>query len=270
MARGLTASDEKEAKQLLTSVGYFRLKQYISADMLSEEQHFKSGVTFQNIVDRYDFDTEIRNVTFAMCQRVEVTIKATMSQTLSQLYTPVLPDAAFMNSEFAIAWKRNIQIARSQARQRQEPYVSHHWQYYHEFPIWVDLELSTFGALSHLFSWLQIEAQKEIAKNFGVQKKYIWSWLHVLTVVRNLCAHQARLLGNTKILKPRIPNRVRSDFPSDSYASIIFMASVILSKREFSTFIHQLSLITHEFEGRVEVCDLGLDTNWLQAAYNLI
>ena len=268
--QGLQITNRSQAVEALSTIGYFRLKNYLMPLMSGEPDSPQLQVSLERLIERYDLDTNIKALTFAMCQRIEIRIKAVMSSTLSLRYSPVLPDSAFFHLETASYWQKNLAQVRKQALEREEEFVSYYQDKYHEFPIWVNLELSTFGGVSRFYSWLMRDAQKAIAAEFGISNKYLWSWLRTLTLMRNLCAHQARLLGRTKILSTMIPKKFRCDFPSNSYAAVIFILSKLLTKREFSGYIYQLSLIIDRHADQTELTELGLTDAWQSHALGLI
>jgi abortive infection bacteriophage resistance protein len=75
------------------------------------------------------------------------------------------------------------------------PFVQHHIQNYNsQFPVWVIIELFTFGMLSRFYADLHIKDQKILAKKlFRLNPKTFASWLHCCTDLRNNCAHHDRL-----------------------------------------------------------------------------
>lgn len=52
-------------------------------------------------------------------------------------------------------------------------------------------------------------SQKQVAREFGLpQYTYLESWIRCITVLRNCCAHHARIWNRRFALKPQLPNRL--------------------------------------------------------------
>ena len=65
-----------------------------------------------------------------------------------------------------------------------------------------------FGALSQLFSMLNVNDQSEIARRYGVNDwKVFASWLFSLSYLRNLVAHHSRVWNRNITSKPKLPKR---------------------------------------------------------------
>ena len=51
--------------------------------------------------------------------------------------------------------------------------------------------------------------KKQVAREFGLpQYTYLESWIRCITVLRNCCAHHARIWNRRFALKPQLPNRL--------------------------------------------------------------
>jgi len=73
--------------------------------------------------------------------------------------------------------------------------VRHHKNKYKgKFPLWVIIELFTFGMLSKFYSDMKRGDQKTLSKSmFNRSDTELRSWLFCLTYLRNACAHYSRL-----------------------------------------------------------------------------
>ncbi|MDR1937542.1 MAG: Abi family protein, partial [Tannerellaceae bacterium] len=61
-------------------------------------------------------------------------------------------------------------------------------------PSFITLEITSFGALSHLYNNLKSGTDKRaIAGTFGLPDVVFASWLHSFVYLRNVCAHHARI-----------------------------------------------------------------------------
>ena len=62
-----------------------------------------------------------------------------------------------------------------------------------EIPIWAAVEVCSFGTLTKLYSNLKKPYQQKIARVYSIKCDILDSYLHHLVVMRNCCAHHARL-----------------------------------------------------------------------------
>jgi abortive infection bacteriophage resistance protein len=94
-------------------------------------------------------------------------------------------------------------------KRSQEIFVKHHIKKYEGIlPVWVAVEVLSFGALSKLFSNMKIVDQNQIAmNNYRVPAVYLISWLKCLSYIRNICAHYGRLYNRPLTSKPRLDRR---------------------------------------------------------------
>ncbi|WP_125570494.1 Abi family protein [Lacticaseibacillus songhuajiangensis] len=260
--RGLIITDHHAAERILDEVGYFRFKGYRLPFYGKQNEKFKPGVRIEDIYRVYQFDADIRALTMSACQRVEVNFKSKMGMQLALKYGPVLPNTAFYFPDNAVKWGDNASVAHSQGSSRKEPFVDHYTNKYGEFPIWVELELASLGNASKLYSWLQRPCKTVIAKEYGVSYFYIENWIHIVTVIRNTCAHNSRLYGRRLPLNTRLPRKVRNQFNNSTYYSIVYIFFMMLPRDEFATFVHKLKCITDEYGTSVKPFRLGFTKDW--------
>ena len=104
------------------------------------------------------------------------------------------------------AYKNRLKLKR-----QQESYARHYTLTYNDpelMPSWAMLEELSLGELSHLFKGLAKDKDKKmIAGGFDLFAPLLESWLHTLTVIRNICAHHARLWNRQLGIKPAYPTQ---------------------------------------------------------------
>ena len=75
--RGLRFADEIYAQRQMEIIGYFRLRSYLQPLESDKNSHiFKPGSTFENALDLYYFDKELRSLLFTAIQSVEVGLRS--------------------------------------------------------------------------------------------------------------------------------------------------------------------------------------------------
>ena len=87
-------------------------------------------------------------------------------------------------------------------------------------PTWAIFEELTFGELSHFYKGIALDSDKKrIAQSFGLNFPLMESWLHALTIVRNVCAHHSRFWNRELGVKPAIP-KAKKDMVWATYLNI--------------------------------------------------
>lgn len=103
---------------------------------------------------------------------------------------------------------------------KNEAFVKHHnSKYSGVLPVWAMVETLSFGAVSRLFSSLNISLQKQICEEYynGLRHSTIANWFEGLVVLCNLCAHHARLVNRSIVFSPAFSSADNAYFESQGY-----------------------------------------------------
>ncbi|MFN7098036.1 MAG: Abi family protein, partial [Gammaproteobacteria bacterium] len=85
-----------------------------------------------------------------------------------------------------------------------EEFIKHYQAKYNGFPvlpIWILTETMSLGALSMFYKGMMNDDKALIAQELNIHYKCLSSWLHMLTYVRNICAHHSRLWNRELAIK---------------------------------------------------------------------
>jgi abortive infection bacteriophage resistance protein len=144
-------------------------------------------------------------------------------------------------------------------------FVKHNIYEYGELPIWVAVEIMSFGMLSKLYGNIKTPiVRKEIARYFGLSNwQRLKNWLEVLSYIRNACAHHQRLYNRTM---PVIVSLHKSSFPCqrDSIFAALLVIKEMLSvsdPKRFAEFINSLKTCLATSSNR-DVSSLGFPKEW--------
>lgn len=86
---GLQIDDIEYALTTLSRVGYYRLSGYgIGLYQSDNKELFRPDVTFQTIVDLYEFDSKFKNLLFFIIEQAEIDLRAKISNHLAIKYSP--------------------------------------------------------------------------------------------------------------------------------------------------------------------------------------
>ena len=204
-SRGLTFCDKSEAERFLSYTNYYRFTGYL-IPYESQRDSVLPGTTFEMVRLLYEFDRQLRSLVMEGISVIEIFTRTKIAVSLAERHGPFAhldPAIFYLQNEFK-NWQEHI---KKETLRSQETFVRHFKQKYDEWPnlpIWVVVELMTFGSVSQLFKILTRKEQKNIARRFPLSTPVLESWLHVLSYVRNLCAHHSRFWNREISIAPEI------------------------------------------------------------------
>lgn len=231
-----TQAERDTAMCYLGFVGGYRLKGYWFHLINHQTKQFPTGTTFQNIVDRFEFDRDLRGLTTAVIDRVEVAVRCAMSNYMSIKHSPHW----FLNTSLfrpTRDWKCGQLLSKIETevgRATAKKFIAHYFDKYEEPylpPSWAVSECVSFGLWSQTYRIFREPADKKaISMKFGVDQTDVFqSWLHAVSVTRNIAAHQGQLL---RIKLPITPSNYKSKnikFSDDkSFYSVVTVINYLL------------------------------------------
>lgn len=208
--RGMNVADRERAKNLLQHLNYYRLSGYWLPFEASHNPHqFQAGTDFDQIIDLYVFDRELRLLVLDAIERVEVSVRTQWAHHLATKYGPHahLDSSLFDDQQQYLRALCNLtgEIGRSR-----EAFIKHLIDTYDETtpPIWAIVEVVSFGQLSKLYANLKHrQDRKAIADTYNLDEKILASFLHQIITVRNTCAHHSRLWNRRFTMQLIIPDK---------------------------------------------------------------
>lgn len=85
ISRGLIVKDKTNAEIYFQQISYYRFSAY-TLPYQRVKDVFNTGVTFENILDTYLFDRELRLLIFDAIERIEIAIRTQIIYQLSHKY----------------------------------------------------------------------------------------------------------------------------------------------------------------------------------------
>jgi len=216
--RGMIFKDETQAHDRLKNINYYRLKGYWWDMQADPEQHtFQPDTCFESVIERYDFDRQLRQILFGGIEQIEIAVRTKMIYHLSIAYgglwylNEALFDATVRNYEGRnmTAHRKVIEDLQKEFDRSQEDFVKEHKRQYPEQPAeaWKILEVASMGTLSKLYKNLKITLPERsaISKEMGVNSPQVFSgWLETIAFIRNVIAHHSRLWSRKMVKRPSL------------------------------------------------------------------
>lgn len=167
-SRGLSIADDGKAKEFLLYNNYYRISGYSLT--LRRNDTFGKNASFQNIIDIYNFDHELRHIILQYIEMIEVRMKSVYAYEFTKAHGPVgyLDPAFFTN---VVKHGEIIHKADQQKIQRlpHEAYLKHFINdLQQQIPLWAYVDLLTISDISFLYSISEPEIKDSVARVFGL------------------------------------------------------------------------------------------------------
>lgn len=269
--RGLNISDVDKAKDFLYKNNYYRISGYSLT--LRKNDKFYEGVSFQNIIDIYDFDHEMRHVLLKYIEIIEVRVKSIYAYEFTKIYGPTgyLDHNNFDNDS---VYNDVMSKAEEQKEKRlpYEAYLKHFIEDLKEdVPFWAYVDLLTISNISFLYSISDEQLKTTVAQALGLYKQsslLLGKFMHSLTIIRNLCAHGGRLYNRLFEQKPNLSKYEKSFLiqkngvvdNSHLYGFILVMKR-LLKRKEFLEMKTEIQALTKKYPF-IEMKYYGFRNDW--------
>lgn len=197
-SKGLVVQRPNVAAKKIEAIGYERLRIYFLSRRDQPGKTFRTGTTYQDIIQLYDCDARLRALTFKAVGRFELAFRNVVSESLSSRFGshPYYERTAFKSAE---AHNQALsQVIRTFDGSKDDR-AKHYRQTYDPPalpPIWTLKEFLTFGGAARLYAALAGPLREDVARAFGVPRLPVFdNWVTCFVDLRNVCAHHDRLFN---------------------------------------------------------------------------
>lgn len=219
--RGLVIGDATTALLHFSDISYFRLASYWKTFEIDSASHeLVTGTSLHDVLSLYAFDRELRGVIFAAIQDIEIALRTRIIHHFSMAHGAFwfMNDVLFNDVKI---FQRCLSSLQNEVERSKEDFLLEHIKKYDlppMPPVWKTLEVASFGTLSKLYcNMADTSVKKSVSKSFGLpQYKYLESWIRSITVLRNCCAHHARIWNRRFPWKPQLPRELPLDWIDSS------------------------------------------------------
>lgn len=261
---GCVVSDEAFCEEILSQVSYYRLSAYFLPFRMADGK-YRSGTEFSRVYRFYELDRKLRSILFLTVEEIEVFLRAQFSYYHAHKYgSDGYTDAINFNSRHDHG-NFMARVAETLKNNDKVTFVQHHMNKYNgDFPIWVLMELFTFGMLSYFYADLTICDQKQLAKDmFGTVPKNIKSWLHCCTVLRNICAHYGRLYYRVFTAIPAGLPEVDKAAERKLFAAIMALRQLYPNIGKWNNeILPSIAALIEQYTEVIDLRHIGFPENW--------
>jgi len=286
-SRGLLIPNPAFSASKLSAISYYRLSGYAryftqAGDCL---HGFIPGTTFEQIFTLYSFDKELRLLILDAIESIEVAVRTAINNVMSTKYDPhwFLKKECFKESAIFTHKKLKIMIEKATGKRRdgekdkltQDIIFKSYYQKYHSPelpPCWMIAEAISLGTWSLMYQHLRNKSDRqEISINFKIPPKVLDSWLHCLTILRNLCAHHAIVWRRTYPVTPKIlykkhqkvatPKREDQDWHGLIYEQLAVLSYLLKSIDMDADWEGKLLVLLQKYQ-LIPIQEMGFPKNW--------
>ena len=256
----MVIDDHDYAIGILKKYGYYSLICGYKEPFKNKTTHnYIDGVRFEEIVQLYEFDSDLRDVFLRYLLLIEKRIKECLSDAFCSRYGEnhnTYLDAN--NYEYTTARNRTdinklIQKFYSLQNSNKYPYIIHSRQHHGNVPLWVLLKAVTFGSVSIMYKLQKQSLKAEIAKEYpALNERSLGSLLQLVSNCRNVCAHSERLYTfrtnesipimklHNKMNIPRVGNGNECEYGQKDLYAVVISLRYLLDDEDFKRFKKQL------------------------------
>lgn len=262
--KGFIVEDEVECKEFLLEVNYYRALAYLLPFKQIDGTYIK-GINFKRIEKMYKFDSEMRSLLFKTIEHIECYLRTQFSYYFTMKYGSLgyLDACNFYpkhNHENFM-----LKINEYLARNKNSLVVKHYNEKYDgKFPLWVVIEYCSISFISYFYADLKTQDKKYIARNlFNTSYECLRSWLVSLTLIRNRCAHYARLYYISFLFVPKQYNTLEFIFDDTLFSQIYLLKQLYPSKPKWENeFLTKLDKLIKEYKDDISFTHIGFPSNW--------
>lgn len=264
-SRNVSIDSPDECMSILARVNYYRFAAYFLPFKQSNGT-YREGTQFQQVYRIYEFDRKLRGILFSALEEVEIFIRAKLAYFHTHKYGAEgyrISDN-FSTLHDAVKFQENLD--REISSNKRSAFVKHHNEHYDgHFPVWVIVELFTFGMLSRFYGDLKTADQKQFARElYGTIPKNVNSWLRCCTDLRNICAHYGRLYYR---VFSATPAGVDAKEPAINrlWGAMLALKALYPDNVKWNTSVlSQVIALFEEYQDDIVLSHIGFPSDWAE------
>ena len=289
ISRGLLVNDYNSAVKILSRIGYYHLSSYMRNFQYGEEHKFCKNTEFQELFDLYNFDRQLRHITFNAIEKIEIAYRAAISNIMCKKYGShwFYNIEAFENEEKQEIFielikheiekrpkKKNDSLIETDENIKRyaETFIAKYYEKYSSPdlpPFWMTVETFSMGSLNRLYRALKDEYKREVIKYLGFKEDATFialysNWLQWLCIVRNFCAHHSRLYNRIFKIKAKQHKKIQ-EFANACNNRFYYVAMIInyylLKISNDSSFEDELIKLFSKYSN-IDKTKLGFPEGW--------
>lgn len=270
---GIVVNDTEKAKKILKQINYYRYTGYaLQFRTNPTNSNYVGNLSFEKIYRIYQFDESLRDVLRKYIEQIEVFYRTQISYGFAMIKCQKPPHDQHYN-EANFCNKKGYREVMDSFKKEKNYYkdsliVKHHQSKYSgKMPLWVIVELMSFSNISKLYSSMYFSEKDAIASSLGTGRNALENHLHCLAVLRNKCAHAARIY-NTAMNPPAkfTPNFLRKNpaiANNSLFAYILILLQRLPDETSKDSFLTSLDAVIEEYKEDIDLNCIGFPLDYM-------
>ena len=271
---GMIVQNKEKAKNILKMMNYYRFTGYaLQFRKTPTGSDYVKGTTFEKVYHLYKADEELRDTLRKYIEKIEVYYRAQIAYGFSISKCSETPHDQHYDEENFYNKKGFNEVMKSFKKEKNyysdSLIVKHHREKYSgKMPLWVIVELMSFSNLSKLYSSMFYSEKDIIADMVGTKREILSNHLHCLSVLRNKCAHAARLY-NTNFNPPaKLKGTFLRKYPevknNSLFAYILVLIKRLPNKSDKNTLIQSIKTLIDTNKDCIDLDLMGFPKNYIE------
>jgi len=300
IARGLVA-DRAELIARLKVVNYYRLSGYLHPFRQRDGERrlldtYDPGTTLATVWRRYNFDRRLRILLLDAIERIEVAVRTRFVYQFVQAHGGFghLAERNLPGFRKRTYWRRCWRSLKSLARLRGvertdyqlwiaklrneksragDTFVKHfeaaYGDQHRDLPLWMACELMTCETALQFANGVDRLIVRAVGADFGFPDQQLLSWTKAVFVLRNSCAHHARIWNRVFGVKPSVPGKNKNPlwhrtpgFAPDRVGLFLTVSHHWLGKISSTTRWRQRLFDLFDEFPEIPLAEMGLPPDW--------
>ena len=280
--KNLNGLIEEELENFLRCCGYYNFKGYFYI-YLDENKQFKKNVTWHNIKEDYAFDQEFKLLLFKYICIIEKSFKSAITNVSSVEYG----NSWYVNKTiFKNEYMFNMNLLKLENSWENDNYstkkIKNHFNFKYptdirngDIPSWILFETCSFGVVSKIYS--NFSSKSKICDKchdffnlkYAGNKGFLHSWIKVLVHIRNVIAHDGKLIDvhiSDKLTYPALHNdevegKEKWVKKTTIFSILCVIKLMLKSTGRVDSFLNDIDVLINKFN-HFNLYRLGFPENW--------
>lgn len=261
--KGLVFEDIEFAKNYIKNNGCYHLKIYSDKFKPEGSATLTHGTTFDTLVRCHENDRWFRIQIFSIIEPIEVRLRAFITEHLGKNYgSGALYNKDNFENPKCISYIEKY-LQREDESFKDDPIVKNQLQKYGKFHVWAAMEFLPLGMIASLYSGLKMQDRVILSDQInGVSEHYLKSWLKVLSILRNNCAHHSYLFRRIYLKTPLMVKQFEWDPTQNKKLFVLFLVMKQISEK--APFEKRLKVISarDKADPFLNFSDYGFPDDW--------
>lgn len=214
--RGISINNKEDAIKKIEHINYYKIKEFAEPFIDNSSKKLKYlNINFDEILKRFYIDKELRISLLHAIEKIELSFKNKVAYTLGKENgTDYLEFEKWCESSLIMGRQDSLKEFENKVKKITEDtknkniieFLEQNKNY--KFPpIWVIVNTFDFGTSVFLFELMNSNLKEEIAKFYQCNTTELKSWIKHINLVRNLCAHNTKIIDVGYVSKVIIRER---------------------------------------------------------------